>query len=774
MKIVIAAALLAVGSLVRADAVNIPEPLPIEAALKQKLFPPFMRVGLSADGQWAAYTVQRPGVAKSGEHYTATGTSSETMDCEIWVTHVGSGQSIQINPQAPSTWAPAWSPTGNVLAFYSDADGSAGLWVWSASDRQARRVSDAIVRPVMSFQGPRWLPDGRRVATRIIRYGSTLADARQLLGTTDKDMDISDRVAGATAVVYRSDAAWKSLGKPRPAVVRDVDYMRYYRSDVAVIDVQDATVTTIARDAYAFDLWPSPDGRYVGVVAAGDNLGSKQTSRIFIASVDGASQPQLIAHDVVVPLSGGSLAWSPDGAHLAYVTNEAGAAGKDIWHLADSATGRSRRLAEFDTGARTYRGRPSFPPRWAPDGRTLYALRAGGLLSIATADARVDTVAEFKDSMRSAGFVAANSSGALWLPRGTNSLVVHVIEDATKQSGFARIDLKTGAVQPLWSEKMAYGTDEAFPPDVSGDGRSVIYLAQGASHPPELWLTDDSLRKRRQLTNISAHLQKYRYGEARLISWALPDGTAAQGTLLLPSGYVQGRRYPLLVEAYPLDRRSGWVHRFGGSEIGGGLTNMQLFATRGYAVLLPDLPLPQGTEEQNRDIPIGINAAVDRVIELGIADPERMAISGQSWGGYMVLSTITQTDRFKAAVARGSYSDLMAIYGTMYDNGYARGQGLIESWLQASPWEDSGRYIRNSPIYRFDAVRTPLLLIHGEAEENVFDALADQTFVALRRLDKEVEYAKYGGEGHAEIMWTLPNQKDFIERQLRWFDRHLR
>lgn len=168
---------------------------------------------------------------------------------------------------------------------------------------------------------------------------------------------------------------------------------------------------------------------------------------------------------------------------------------------------------------------------------------------------------------------------------------------------------------------------------------------------------------------------------------------------------------------------------------------------------------------------------VDKAIELGIADADRLGIMGHSYGGYSVLSLLVQSKRFKAAMMIDGYGDIMAFYGQMGIDGTAfgisaaeQGQGL----MRGTPWEFRDRYIANSPIFFLDRVETPIFIVHGTDDITVAPFLSDEVFVGLRRLGKEVEYAKYKGEGHSPIYWNYANQIDFCNRMIAWFEKYLK
>ena len=151
------------------------------------------------------------------------------------------------------------------------------------------------------------------------------------------------------------------------------------------------------------------------------------------------------------------------------------------------------------------------------------------------------------------------------------------------------------------------------------------------------------------------------------------------------------------------------VNRFG--LVGIGAFNMQLLATRGYAVLFPDAPLREG--KPVADLMRTVMPGVDAAIEQGYADPDRLAIMGQSYGSLNTLAIITQTTRFKAAVitAAVAHPDLFADYlgSTGY---YEQGQGNMGGTI----WEYHDRYLENSPLFLFDRIETPLLIGQGERD----------------------------------------------------------
>jgi dipeptidyl aminopeptidase/acylaminoacyl peptidase len=333
----------------------------------------------------------------------------------------------------------------------------------------------------------------------------------------------------------------------------------------------------------------------------------------------------------------------------------------------------------------------------------------------------------------------------------------------------ARIDIATGSWTQLWEAERFIGADYFLPADVDAEGERIVFESESAVTPPDIWFAFADSSDPRRVTTIAPGLTGKSYGSSSAISWHTADGELVHGALLLPRSYTKGRRYPLIVYPYPNAHRSNNVFQYGLNGIR--TENMQVFATRGYAVLAPDAPVDEA--DQLHSLANVILPGVDKVIAMGIADSARLGIMGHSWGGYTVLSLLVQTTRFKAAVMRGGYGDLPAMNGEMEASGAARGQVLNESGMGATLWANRSRYVDNSPVFFLDRIRTPLLIVHGAGDETVPVSAADEVFVDLRRLGGEVEYARYTGENHVEAGWSFANQKDYMTRVLRWFDDHL-
>jgi len=266
----------------------------------------------------------------------------------------------------------------------------------------------------------------------------------------------------------------------------------------------------------------------------------------------------------------------------------------------------------------------------------------------------------------------------------------------------------------------------------------------------------------------------------RTIQYQTAEGKQLYGALLLPYGYTAGRRYPLIVSVYggSVPPTGNWANAYKGRIY----PDPFILSGHGYAVLIPSIPLaPMGVQSDPMlELNKGVEPAIDKVVEMGIADPARIGVVGHSYGGYTVYGLVTQTGRFKAAVGMSGYTDLFSMYGRV-DPRYRFSDAANPLWgpftveglqprMGVPPWKDLERYVRNSPYLHADKVTTPLLMIHGDLESLPLSE-AEQFFVALNRLGRRAKLVRYLGEGHT---YESPgNVLDMYEHIFNWFDEFL-
>jgi dipeptidyl aminopeptidase/acylaminoacyl peptidase len=245
-----------------------------------------------------------------------------------------------------------------------------------------------------------------------------------------------------------------------------------------------------------------------------------------------------------------------------------------------------------------------------------------------------------------------------------------------------------------------------------------------------------------------------------------------KGVLLYPSDYDKEKKYPMVVHIY--QTKSGELHQYVNpsqyNEEGFNSTNYTL---NGYFVLLPDIiyelgnPGPSATE--------CVLAAVKKVTDLGFVDPEKIGLTGHSFGGYETDFIITQTDVFSAAISGAGISDTIAWYFSMGKDIEAPQAWRFENQqfrMGKTFYEDKQSYFRNSPILNAVNVTTPLLQWCGKADSAVTWEQSVAFYIALRRLQKKNMLLVYPDESHA--ISKKINQQDLTLRVQQWFDYYLK
>jgi dipeptidyl aminopeptidase/acylaminoacyl peptidase len=670
---------------------------------------------------------------------------------------LSTGKNWSLTQGSGSNWDPVWSPDGKKLAFYSDRGGSSQLWIWERFENRLRALSAESIRVFFGFEMAQWTPDSKHIVAKLLPENMSIEQAVKLASDDLPESDSASPAKAPAVVVFQSKA---SAAK----VEGHAGWTNINLCDLAVIDAETSLIRRIARDLRIRGLWLSPKGDFAAVTVF-KGLQANQGYDLELVPI-GAGEPRVVAGNLPMDLGLG-VSWSPDGKSIAVVTAHRGDAAGEVYIVAIPKGAFQK--ATSDQHPEFYH--PFRPAVWNSKSDALYLIGKSQLwrISISTGKAEQLTHAT---NLRLEEFVGDPGAGRFSSADDQKYLVVLTRDPIARESGFCRVNLNSGELTQLRQEPKSYGG--FFGGIASLDGKVVVYSSEDEGHAEDLWFCDLSFQSPRQLTHLNPQLETVLTGESKLIEYKDDEGNVLHGALLLPAGYQQGKQYPLITLVYGGSNGSGAVHSFGfGSR---GIDNMQFYATRGYAVLYPDTPLNVGTPM--KDLARTVIPAVRKVVDLGIADPARIGVMGQSYGGYSVLCLITQTHLFHAAVARAAEGDLIGQYSHMRG---ASGDAVGIDWAEngqgrmgGTPWQFRQRYIENSPVYYLDRVETPLLLIHGNQDPTVPSYLADEIFVGLRRLGKDVTYAKYMREDHWEGDWAYENMRDALERILDYFDRHLK
>lgn len=750
-------------------------PLQVEDVLTARSFTSLQQVEFSPDGKQLAYSSVdlRRFAPKFREGYFRTGVSAGS-GADIFVANTESGETQNLTNGQGSNWLPVWSPDGRYLAFLSDRDGSehACLWVWKTATSRLRRVSDVRVAGdnPSSIQ---WLPNSRELL--VTTFPDKLvalpvpASAAQPGPSSQPDGTGLERsaVPGSRVILYRSDPISSKEGVAPKSDPWDLDL---FSRDIVLVDVIGGKVRSIDRGHRINAYFLSPDGSRIVYISPKRFESPSSQQEVFDCSVVSLStgEVRVVSSDVRL---NAQLSWSPDSSYLAYYTIDVPKARRNI-NVVNVNEGKTQEVA-FSPFLNVP-GLPNYDPGpvWDSAGHRIFFLRDGQVWQASLDGAMVSEVAGVPGHLIT-GLIIRDWNQA-WSPDGGGSLVVWAFDEKTRQPGFYKLDLRTGMSGRLPElGKCVFCTNQLQLVAVARGGQQIAYFSGDAQRDTDLWLADSGFKNEKRLTHNNPQFDKYRMGAPEIIEWRDLDGQILRGGLILPADFQKGKRYPLIVIVYGGRIPSNILDSYGLES----LTpfGVQLLATRGYAVLLPDAPQHLGTPMA--DLAKTVLPGVDKVIEMGVADPDHLGVMGQSYGGYSTLALIVQTKRFKAAVDVSGVADLVAAYGEMNPDGTAFGVNHGERYqflTGGPPWEYPQRYLQNSPIFYLDRVDTPLLIVHGTEDNSYRSFLADEVFVGLRRLGKEVVYAKYEGESHVPDDWRYEDKLDYATRVIRWFDDHLK
>ncbi|HVX31319.1 MAG TPA: S9 family peptidase, partial [Nitrolancea sp.] len=313
----------------------------------------------------------------------------------------------------------------------------------------------------------------------------------------------------------------------------------------------------------------------------------------------------------------------------------------------------------------------------------------------------------------------------------------------------------------------------ASPVGISADGRRVAVIREDATHAPNIWtanLDDISHGSFTQRTNLSPQLEAAALGQPEIVRWTSDPGVEVEGVLIKPHGYVEGQRYPFIVQVHG-GPTGLWANQFAATWHDWA----QTLAGRGFAVLMPN---PRGSTGRGPDYSNAIfcdvgggeyrdmMSGVDAMIARGIADPERLGVGGWSWGGYMTAWTVSQTDRFKAAVMGAGLPNMIS------DNSLGDIPSANLSYFETTPYHDPEPYFERSAIRHIRNAKTPTLILHGEADDRVSPAEGREMYIALRTLGVETQFVTYPREPHS--FTERKHQLDLIRRVVAWYERFLR
>ncbi len=283
-------------------------------------------------------------------------------------------------------------------------------------------------------------------------------------------------------------------------------------------------------------------------------------------------------------------------------------------------------------------------------------------------------------------------------------------------------------------------------------------------------MSDLNCKAPQQVTDANPWQNEYKWGKQILFEFTNKKGVRLQGTLGIPEDYVAGQKLPMIVDYY--EKNSDRLNRYPGVQY----DDRPSFAglvSEGYLVMRPDIHFNFRTTHS--DMLECVEAGVKKVIEMGYADPKKIALHGHSFSGQGSAFISTHSDLFAAIFYGAGATDLVADFnqiwkssGTNQQRYDTYGQGRFTT----NPYDDLDLYMQESAVFHARNMNTPLLILHGTDDGSVDWLQGIEFYNALRFNGKNVILLSYPGEGHH--LSKLENQIDFQERQMQFIDHYLK
>jgi dipeptidyl aminopeptidase/acylaminoacyl peptidase len=622
-----------------------------------------------------------------------------------WIAYVVTGVDREADKRRSAIWMVNWEGTQDVQLTYGESSASS----------------------------PRWSPDGKYLAFLSARPDEGKAqiwlldrrggEARHVT-TVKGEIDSYEWAPDSKRLVLAMQESEDDSGAPgaKPKAPKPIVLDRYHFKR----DVEGYLTASSVRHLYLFD------------------VDSKKLEALTGEKSFDESDPT----------------WSPNGSHIAFVSNHAKdpdqTGTSDIFIVEARAGAQPRKLT---TAYRSNRQRLV----WSPDGQSLAFLQGFEPKFNAYSQDQLAVVPVAGGTPR---VLTAN------LDRGVSQVefmrdgaaLTFLVED-DRQSYLARIAVAGGNVERVSK------SDTVLSDQASGGGHTVAAAATDTSATEIYALENGNLRK--LTTHNDALLAELQLGAVEDISFRSKDGAEIHGMIVKPPSYEAGKKYPTVL----------WIHGGPNGQDDHSLEfnlyplqfERQLLAAQGYAVLAINYRGSSGRGAEftksifadwgNKEV-ADLLAGVDYAVQKGIADPDRLGIGGWSYGGILTDYTIATDPRFKAAISGAGSANQISMYGSdQYILQYNNELG--------PPWRSQNLWVKVSyPFFHADRIRTPTLFMGGEKDFNVPIIGSEQMFQALRTLGVPTQLVVYPGQFH---LFTRPSyQHDRLERYIAWFDKYLK
>lgn len=626
---------------------------------------------------------------------------------------------------------PRISPDGTWVAYSVRTDEVAKdklvshIWMTSWDGKQTLQLTASAE----GEDSPRWSPDGKLLAFLSSRGTQDGPTQLWLLDRQGGEAKVATALEGSVV-----DYEWSPDSRRIALIVADAD-------PNAVDKDEDKTPPPVVIDRFYF----KEDGTgYLG------NL----RQHLYVFDVASRKTEPLTPG----PYDEYSAAWSPDGSQIAFASKRGADPDRDsrfgLYVIAPQPGSTPRLVTPYEGEIGDSDG--SSGPRWSPDGKQIAFVAASDpKLTYFTPHYLYVVPAQGGEARAIGKELDRNVLQPRWSDDGR--FIYTLFEDDLNQH-LVRFNVASGKM-----DRALAGRRETSGFDIGPKNRIVV-LDTTVDRPEEVFALEGG--KRRQLSHQNDEwLSARQLASTDEISFASKDGTRVSGFVVKPPGYASGHRYPTILRIH-----GGPVSQFANSF----MTDWQILAAQGYVVVAAN---PRGSSGRGEKFTTAIFAdwgskdtedvlaAVDFVVQQGIADPDKLGLGGWSYGGILTNFVIARDSRFKVATSGASIGNVLAGYGTdMYIREYELELG--------TPWTQLDVWLRNSyPFLHANQIKTPTLFLCGDRDFNVPLLNSEQMYQALRSLGVDTQLVIYPGQFHGLVKPSY--LRDRMRRYVDWYGKYL-
>jgi dipeptidyl aminopeptidase/acylaminoacyl peptidase len=698
----------------------------------------------------------------------------------------GSDVAIHVGPNAHLS-QPEWSADGKHFAFTNTIADSLQLWIGDTATGKVHKIEGVRINGVMAprpvFQ---WMTDSRTLLAQIVPGNRGKAPEEAAI---PPGPHIQESLGHSGPIRTYEDMLQNS---------HDEDLFDYYAtSQLAWVDSVTGKVTTLGKPAVYASAEPSPDGHDLLITRVHRPYSYLHPMQAFPKEVEVWDHSGKMVWKVAslpledrvpidgVPVGPRDYQWRPtEPASLVWVEAMDGGNPKEKVPHRDhiymmkapfqgepkevflteqrfrgmqfSESGKFALVEDYDRDRRWLRTFVIDPDKPAPEAKVLFSLNIQDRYH--SPGAPVMTMAPNGEPMihQSGGSIFLSGAGAS--PKGDYPF-------------FDRLDLDSGKSERLFHSSP--GSYETFVAMLDDAGTKILTLRESPSDPPNYYVrTIGGEGGVKALTKYPDPAPELRGITKQLVTYKREDGVPLSFTLYLPPGYKQGTRLPTLVWAYPLEYNdAGTAGQVSGSTdrffTVNGLGNLHLLmCLRGYAVLdnagMPIIGTPETVNNTYLEQLVSdAKAAIDKAVEMGVTDRERVAVGGHSYGAFMTANLLAHSSLFRAGIARsGAYNRTLTPFGFQTE--------------RRTIWEAPDIYLKMSPFLSANQIKAPLLMIHGEADDNTgtFPIQSERMYQAVKGNGGIVRLVMLPAEAHGYV--GKESLEHVTYEMLTWLDKYVK